>query len=194
MKKMNKATSEKYVEALFDCFCQGSVIGYAKVLNELLEYQALDAATVVENTLLRALDHSYHCGDQVAVLMEMAIRKNEEWALVNGDYNPLVQSIIKSGSMDLYDCYTELVEGLTKEWYSTLLANLAKMNMQVLSQYEHVLLTRDFNSGLEEGAFRRIHEEDYQKMFLVTQRYNRLVGIYKLMVRVNGIVNENKNS
>ena len=194
MKKMNKATTEKYVQALYDCFFQGSRSGLAKVLDQLMAYQALDAAIVVEYALLRVLDHSYHYGDSVAGLMEMAIRKNKEWALVNGNNNPLVQSIIQSGSMDLYECYTEEVEGLTKEWYSALLMNLAQTNRLVLSLYDHILLSRDFNSGLQEGAFRRIHEEDYQELFLATQRYNRLVGIYKLIVRVNDIVNENKNS
>ncbi len=191
MEIMDKDKIEDFVSTLYECFRQGSRSGYAKVLDQLMEYRALDAATVVKKTILRVLDQSYHYGDNIAVLMEMAIRKNKEWALVNGYKNPLVETIIYSGSMYLYDCYTEEVEGLTEEWYTALLLNMVKTNAQVLASYEYIFRTIHFTSGIREDGCRRLDEEDYQVLFKATQRYNRLVGMSKIIMRLNNIVNGN---
>ena len=185
---MDKDKTEEFIRELVVCFHKGSKSGYAKVLDQLMQYQALDAATVVKRAILRVLDESYHYGDSIAVLMEMAIRKNKEWALVNGDKNPMVESIMLSGSMDLYECYTEEVDGLTNEWYKALLMNMVRMNTQILASFDHILRTREFTCGLIENGYHRLDEEDYQALFLATQRYNRLVGIHKIIVRLIDIV------
>lgn len=185
---MDEDKAEEFVGALNVCFHQGSISGYAKVLDQLMPYRAFDAAKVVERAILRVLNESYHYGDNIAVLMEMAIRKNKEWALVNDDSNPLVESIMLSGSMDLYECYTEEVDGLTNEWYTALLMNMVRMNTQLLTTFDHILKTREFTGGLRDNGYHRLDEEDYQAMFLATQRYNQLVGIHKIIVRLSNIV------
>lgn len=191
MEIMDKDKIEDFVSTLYECFRQGSRSGYAKVLDQLMDYRAFDAATVVKKTILRVLDQSYHYGDNISVLMVMAIRKNKEWALVNGYRNPLVESIIQSGSMYLYECYTEEVDGLTDEWYTALLMNMVKMNAQVLASYDYIYRTIHFTSGVREDGYRRLDEDDYQELFLATQRYNRLVGMSKIIMRLNKIVNRN---
>lgn len=191
MKEMDKDKIEDFVMALYECFRHGSRTGYAEVLDQLMQYRAIDAATVVKKAILRVLDESYHHGDNISVLMVMAIRKNKEWALVNGYRNPLVESIIQSGSMYLYECYTEEVDGLTDEWYTALLMNMVKMNAQVLASYDYIYRTIHFTSGVREDGYRRLDEDDYQELFLATQRYNRLVGMSKIIMRLNKIVNRN---
>ncbi len=127
--------------------------------------------------------------DTIAKLMAIIIRCNPELALINFPENHFFRIIMISGSIDLFECFTEeAIEPHLKDasklehtaYYTKLLHLGVKLNKMFTDQYQILIKGRDFNGafGTDESNqnVKKINQEDYEIMNDIVDKYNTIIG------------------
>jgi hypothetical protein len=157
------------------------VLKYLKTTDESTASQELAMFLVNIYTAARA--------DTIAKLMEIIIKCNPELALINYPENHFFRIIMISGSIDLFECFTEeAIEPHLKDaskleqtvYYTKLLHLGVKLNKMFTDQYQILIKGRDFNGafGTDENNenVKKINQEDYEIMNDIVDKYNTIIG------------------
>jgi hypothetical protein len=125
----------------------------------------------------------------VATLMEIIIRCNSNLAIINYPENHFFRIIMITGSMDLFECFIEeAIEPHLKktskseqeDYYNKLLHLGAQLNKMFTDQYQTLIKGRNFNGsfGSDENNqnVKLIHQEDYEIMNDIVDKYNTIIG------------------
>jgi hypothetical protein len=168
---------------------------YLKTTDESTASQALATFIVTEYTASKA--------DAMSKLMEIIIRSNPNLALINYPENHFFRIIMISGSMDLFECYTEEViephlakssEKEYKAYYDKLLKLGAKMNTIFSDQYEPQIIGMHFNGPFATDDYNPnvalINQEDYEFMNDIVNKFNTIVGrrdVIKALMTKSGL-------
>lgn len=168
---------------------------YLKTTDESTASQALATFIVTEYTASKA--------DTMSKLMEIIIRSNPNLALINYPENHFFRIIMISGSMDLFECYTEeaiephIAKSSKKEYkayYDKLLKLGAKMNTIFSDQYEPQIIGIHFNGPFTTDDYNPdvalINQEDYEFMNDIVNKFNTIVGrrdVIKALMTKSGL-------
>lgn len=175
------------LDEMYNCLDFADLKGFEEQVNEYLEItdeatasQGLATFIVTQYTSARS--------DAMAKLMEIIIQCNPNVALVNYPENHLFRLVMMTGSMDLFECYTEEAiephlenasEEEYKNYYTKLLHLAAKLNTIFSDQYELQIKGQDFNGAFDNSQDNRllsIHKEDFETMDDIVNKYNTIVG------------------
>ncbi|MFZ4799492.1 MAG: hypothetical protein ACOYMA_18480 [Bacteroidia bacterium] len=188
---------EEVLKEIDDCILNCDTRNLAKNVEELLsQTDEDDACQCISQILLR--HYTTYRADATAALMEIIIRKHPNLATIKFPDNYLFRLVILSGSMDLYECYIEeAIEPMLKgkeesdvlDYYMGLYTTAEKYNDGIFSKYVRYIKGMDFN-----GAFSRyekdanvamIHQENYEIMDSIVEKYNSIVGRRDILKNLN---------
>lgn len=194
--------SENIIEEMYNCLDYADLKGfetqvkkYLKTTDDSTASQDLATFIVTEYTSARA--------DTMAKLMEIIIQCNPNLALINYPENHFFRIIMISGSLDLFECYSEEAiephlenssEKEYKAYYNKLLQLGAKMNTLFSDQYEPQIKGIHFNGSFATDDYNPnvalINQEDYELMNDVVNKFNTIVGrrdVIKALITKSGL-------
>lgn len=130
--------------------------------------------------------------DYLAKLLELAIRKNPAWALINLSENWIFKIAIGVGSVDLYECYMEeAVEPVIKKkdfdsrmsFILDLFSTAEKIDEDLLTDYPELIQGTHYNGGfiVKESGSVQLNTEDYQIMKEIISNYTAIIGRRKIL-------------
>jgi DNA-binding transcriptional regulator/RsmH inhibitor MraZ len=195
---MNK---ELIIEEMYDCLDSGNLNCFENQVKNYLEISDINTASRDLATFL-VKQYTAARADTISRLMEIIIRCNPTIALINYPENHFFKIVMISGSLDLFECYTEEAiephledssEEDYKEYYKKLLHMAAKLNTLYADQYQPQIKGQDFNGAFPNSSDSRllsIHPEDFEIMNDLVDKYNTIVGrrdIIKALMTMAGM-------
>lgn len=178
---------QNILDELYNCLDSADLKGFEKQVKEYLKI-ADDATASQGLAIFIVKEYRAERADYMAKLMEIVIRCNPNLALINYPENHFFRIIMISGSIDLFECFTEEAiephlanssEEEYKEYYTKLLHLGAKLNTVFSDQYELQIKGQDFNGAFDNSQDSRllsIHKEDFEMMDDIVNKYNTIVG------------------
>ncbi len=191
---------QNILDELYNCIDYADLKGFEKQVKEYLKITDESTASQGLATFI-VTEYRAERADTMAKLMEIIIRCNPNLALINYPENHFFRTIMISGSLDLFECYTEeaiephlanLSQEEYKEYYNKLLHLGAKLNTVFTDQYEPQIKGIHFNGsfGTDDvnSNIALINLEDYEIMSDIVDKFNTIIGrrdvIKALMTKV----------
>jgi len=178
---------DKIIKKLYACLDTADMDGFEKYVNKFIdEYDESEVSQ--ELAIFLAKEYTASRADTIALLMELIIRQNPNLALINYPENHFFRVVIITGSIELFECYTEEaiephLENASDEdykaYYTKLLHLAAKLNTLYSDQYEPIIKGINFNGGFpneSDDSLLSIHKSDFETMNDTVNLYNIMVG------------------
>lgn len=188
---MNK---EQVLIKIEDCMVRCDANGLEKNVDELLKLTDDEEACL---ELSKRLFQRYTTfkANSTAKLMEIIIRKNPKMAMIKFPENYLFRLGVIRGSMDLHECYIEEVvepylvgknEDEITECYLDLYSVAEKLTEAFFPKYTRCVKGMDFNGAFsryeKDNSIALIHQEDFEIMDDVVEKYNTIVGRRDILI------------
>ena len=187
------------IEKMNDCLdyadlkgFEEQVNGYIKSFGVAIACQDLSVFLVKHYTAARA--------DTIAKQLEIIIQCNPELALINYPENQIFRVVMITGSIELFNCYTEkaiephLVNASKEErktYYQKLLQLGVQLNQLFSDQYHSIIKGMDYNGAFSqdsETGVVSIHGEDYEIMNDTINKFNTIVGRREVITELMTLV------
>ena len=191
---------QNILDELYNCLDYADLKGFEKQVKDYIKTTDEKTASQDLATFI-VTEYRAERADTMAKLMEIMIRVNPNLALINYPENHFFRIIIISGSMDLFECFTEEAiesnlanssEEEYKEYYTKLLHLGVKMNTLFSDQYEPQIKGIHFNGSFatddNNPNVALINHYDYELMNDIVDKFNTIIGrrdvIKALMTKV----------
>jgi hypothetical protein len=190
------------IEEMYNCLESGDLKGFEVLLNIYLK-KTKDLIACQELAMFLVNIYNASRSGFVAKLLEIIIRCKPKLAITNYPENHFFKIIMVTGSMEMFECYIEeAIEPHVKnagkveqeDYYKKLLELAALLNKMFIDQYETVIKGRNFNGAFASDEsnqkIKLIHQEDYEIMNDIVDKYNTIVGrrdIIKVLINKAGL-------
>jgi hypothetical protein len=134
-------------------------------------------------------NYTQYKSDGLAKVLENIIKKRKSLALINHPFNYLFQTIVSTGSIEMYECFIEeaaipFLSNVDPEehelYYMELLGTAQELTDKLFNDNKKCIKGKHYNgafSKLEENEnIVLINEQDYIIIEDVVERYNTIVG------------------
>jgi hypothetical protein len=171
-----------------DCIIRCDFNGLAKNVEDLVQVTDDNSASLALSKRLYNRFNFYKSG-AIAKMLETIIRIRPELAMVKYPENYFFRMAVSCGSIDIYECYIEeaiipYLVGKTEdevvECYLDLYLKALKLTEASFPEYVQCLKGRDFNGAFsryeKDEAIALIHQEDYEIMHDIVEKYNTIIG------------------
>ena len=184
-----------------NCFYNAQISELPILIDSLiLEIGVEEASETYATLLLQKFTH--FSADTGAKLMEIAIRKNMQIALVKFPMNPFFRLAVFKGSVDLYECYIEefiqplLAKNTDEEKNFDIYLDLHTIALQIAddchNNYHRVIKGLDYNGAFksERSGILSINEEDFEILNALCENYNSIIGRRDILQDLEKKMNE----
>ena len=180
--------TEKILSEITECIINADLIGLDKGLDLLLQ-ATTDELACKELSQILCDFYTPFKSDYLATVVEIIIKRKRTIALVSHPTNFLFQTIISTGSYEMYECLIEeaVVPHLTKaspeeqEIYFLELQNTAQeLSNKLFKENIKCIKGKHYNGAYSKLESNKnvvlINEEDYNILEDVVNRYNTIIG------------------
>ena len=188
---------EDLLQEVDNCILNCDTMGFSKNVEELLSLTDEDDACHCLTQLLRRQYTTYKAAS-IAKLLEIIIRKRPNLAMIKYPDNYMFRLVMICGSMDLYECYIEeAIEPMLKsneemdaiDCYMELFSIAEKYNEEIYSRYDRCVKGMHFNGTFsryeKDASVALIHQENYEIMDSIVEKYNSIVGRRDILKDLN---------
>lgn len=179
---------QEILDEMYNCLDYADLNGFEMEVQTFLNSTDENTASQDLATFILS-EYRAERADTMAKLMEIILQCNPNLALINYPENHFFRIVMITGSLDLFECYTEEViepflasatEEAYKEYYTKLLHLGARLNTLFTDQYEPQLKGIHFNGSFATDDMHSnvalVNQEDYEIMCDIIDKYNTIIG------------------